>query len=91
VRWFLKHVCEVSVQEGYIYLRKHKESRRVQEMALDVFLINGGRFLKAIPGRKGFFYVLSRREALRVIAAKLRELPDRTWIDPAPVNTKKHC
>lgn len=75
-------------EERYASLRTHAAKRRVQEMLLRFVEVNGGRVVKSVPGRAMYYYVVSRDKALSIMAAKLREGPDRTTIlDDASIRT----
>ena len=57
----------------YGILQTHAEMRRVQEMLYAFILQNGGRLIKSVPGRTGYYYVLSHHAAMTVMARMLYE------------------
>jgi hypothetical protein len=62
--------------------------RRVQEMLYTFILQHGGRFVKPIPDRAGYFYVLSYHAAMEVISKMLYEGINVAVIDTAlPLGT----
>ena len=67
--------------EMYGILQTHAEMRRVQEMLYAFILQNGGRLIKSVPGRTGYYYVLSRHAAMTVMARMLYEGPNVVEID----------
>lgn len=92
---FLQRVLEyrdfLCRKELYSLLRTHAEKQRVQLMLLEFIELNGGRCVKQVPGRRDYLFVLSRREAMKVCAAKLRDGPvilefDATSIHTIPLN-----
>jgi hypothetical protein len=79
------HLCVV---EMYHILRTRAEMRRVQEMLYTFILQHGGRIVKPIPDRPGYFYVLSYHAAMEVISKMLYEGINVAVIDTAlPLGT----
>lgn len=77
-------LCE---EERYTLLRSHAAKRRVQEMLLGFVERHGGRVMKQVPRSETHCYVVSRRKALSIMAAKLREGPDLTAIDDGSIQS----
>ena len=72
----LRYRNYLSIVEMYGILHTHAEMRRVQEMLYIYIIQNGGRLIKSVPGRTGYYYVLSRHAAMTVMARMLYEGPN---------------
>ena len=71
----------LSVEEQYRLLPTHAAKRRVQEMLLEFIEFNGGKVVKLVPKRPGYYFVLVRSEALKMLGKKLYEGPNPMAID----------
>lgn len=67
---YRNYLCMV---EMYSILRTHAEMRRVQEMLYAFIIQNGGRLIKEVPHRAGYYYVLSHHAAMTVMSRMLHE------------------
>jgi hypothetical protein len=77
-------LCEY---KRYKHLRSHVEKRFVQAMLLRYIHNHGGRILNKVPGDGMHYYVVSHHEALKKMAAKLRDGPYSTIIDDASIQS----
>jgi hypothetical protein len=63
------------MEERYRLLQSNAEKRRVQEMLLGFIEEHNGRVVQLVPGSTTRCYIVSRRAALQICAAKLRDGP----------------